>query len=185
MTTAAVNHRHHHWRIARWGVAAALLALPAVAMRFTPEVNWTGGDFVAAAVMLGLPLLGYDAVSARSEGFAYRAGAALALLAAFLLVWIDLAVGIVGEGGNRASLMYAGVLALAYGGAIASRLKPNGLARTMLIVAVAQVAAPVVAVVGAMGSDGPIWPWDAIGVTAVLATLWLSAAALFRRAARA
>ena len=36
------------WRIARWTVAGTLLALPAVAMQVTDEVNWTVSDFVFA-----------------------------------------------------------------------------------------------------------------------------------------
>ncbi len=39
-------------RKAMWSGAPFLLLLPAVAMRFTAEVNWTGSDFVFAAVLL-------------------------------------------------------------------------------------------------------------------------------------
>jgi hypothetical protein len=41
------------WRIAGWGSLLALLMLPALAMQITGEVNWTAGDFVFAAVLLG------------------------------------------------------------------------------------------------------------------------------------
>ena len=44
------------WRIARWGGAAALLCVPAVAMRFTKEVNWGPEDFIAMGGMLALAL---------------------------------------------------------------------------------------------------------------------------------
>lgn len=38
MTTTHSIAGRHRWRIAGWGALAALLALPAVAMRFTSEV---------------------------------------------------------------------------------------------------------------------------------------------------
>lgn len=42
------------WRIAGWGSLLALLTLPALAMQMTNEVNWTAGDFIFAAILLGL-----------------------------------------------------------------------------------------------------------------------------------
>ena len=45
------------WRIAGWSAAAALLALPAIAMQLGAEVDWTVSDFVvAAAILLSLRL---------------------------------------------------------------------------------------------------------------------------------
>src|SRR3954469_1092777 len=41
------------WRVAGWSFAAGLLALPALAMQFTHEVNWTGFDFLVAGGMIG------------------------------------------------------------------------------------------------------------------------------------
>ena len=40
------------WRVVMWGMIASLLVLPAVAMCFTPAVNWGAEDFLAAAVLL-------------------------------------------------------------------------------------------------------------------------------------
>ena len=40
------------WRIARWTVAGMLLAIPALAMQVSDEVNWTVSDFVFAGVMI-------------------------------------------------------------------------------------------------------------------------------------
>ncbi len=74
-----------------WGGAAFLLLLPAVAMRFTAEVNWTGSDFVFAAVLLfgsaGLVELAMRA----SSSLAYRAGAVAAIGTAFLTIWSNAA----------------------------------------------------------------------------------------------
>jgi hypothetical protein len=79
-----------------WSLAALLLLAPAVAMHFTNEVNWGPGDFAAAALLLGGAGLGLE--------FAVRLPARIRLLAvaaivgASLLIWVELAVGIVGPG---------------------------------------------------------------------------------------
>ncbi|WAT18635.1 hypothetical protein OZN62_03375 [Aurantiacibacter sp. MUD11] len=91
---AAAARSGFHWRLAGWGLAAALLLLPAIAMQFTDEVAWGPGDFV---VMGGL-LLG---LGAAIELFfrlplsgTLRLAAVAAAFGVFLLVWAELAVGI-------------------------------------------------------------------------------------------
>ena len=52
------GRRGSRWRIAAWSVAALVLLIPLIAMQFTDEVNWSGGDFVFAALLLlgvGIP----------------------------------------------------------------------------------------------------------------------------------
>ena len=81
-------------RIAGWSLLAALLALPAVAMRFTGEVVWTPLDFAAAAILLGALGFGFELIVRMSAAPRVRVALALALLAAFLTIWAELAVGI-------------------------------------------------------------------------------------------
>jgi hypothetical protein len=82
------------WRLALWGAIVALLALPAVAMQFTREVNWGPGDFVAAAVLLGLTGLGLELAARAPIGRAARLFAAALVLLALLVIWAQLAVGL-------------------------------------------------------------------------------------------
>lgn len=76
---------------------AALLLIPLVAMQFTGEVDWTASDFVIMGVLLfgtGL-LLQFAANKLRSSRSRLLALAAIGF--AFLFVWAELAVGIVGS----------------------------------------------------------------------------------------
>ena len=57
-------------RITGWSFAAGLLALPAIAMQFTDEVNWSGSDFVFAAIMFGTVGGLLDALDAGNVGLA-------------------------------------------------------------------------------------------------------------------
>lgn len=162
------------WRIARWAVVAGLLLLPAVAMQFTAEVNWTPSDFVFAAVMIGGTALLYDIAVLTRTTFAYRGGVALALAASFLLIWINGAVGIIGNEDNPANLMFGGPLAIAFLGALLSRFRPRGMALTMAAAGAAQIAVGIIAL-----TMGAIIPF----VTLFFTALWLTAAVLFHRAA--
>lgn len=168
------------WRTGFWSFAAFVLLAPAVAMTFTQEVRWGLEDFAFAAVVLGITGTVLEAVLRRDDRIAYRAGAAIALATCFIIVWINAAVGIVGDSGNRANLLYGGIIVLAMAGAIAARFRARGMARAMLASAGAQaLLLPL-----AWGEAGVVF-----GVvfcfTLALTVLWLAAAACFARAASA
>jgi hypothetical protein len=107
----------------------------------------------------------------------------LAVVASFLLIWINLAVGIIGSEDNPANLMYAGVLAIAIGGAMIARFRAGGMARALLATAIAQALVAAIAIVG-----GLVPPYNTTQQILVLngffVVLWLLSAWLFRRAAR-
>jgi hypothetical protein len=129
-------------RIAVWGTAAFLLLLPLVAMQFTKEVNWNLADFVVFGTMLVLACGTYELATRLTGNTAYRAAVGVAVAAAFLLVWMNLAVGIIGTEENPANLMFGGVLAVGIIGAISARFQPHGMARALVATALAQPWSP-------------------------------------------
>ena len=82
------------WRLALWGGALSLLLLPAVAMRFTTEVRWDAGDFVLFAAMLAIACGVFEAVVRWTDGGRIRWLAGGAIVVSFLLIWAELAVGL-------------------------------------------------------------------------------------------
>lgn len=82
-------------RLIGWGVIAALLLTPAVAMRFTPEVRWTALDFLYAGGLLIGAGLAFELVFWRVRGLQARLAIGLGILAAVLFIWAQGAVGIV------------------------------------------------------------------------------------------
>ncbi len=163
------------WRKVGWSIPALLLLLPLVAMQFTVEVNWTASDFIFAAVIFGSVGLAFEFIVRKSGSLAYRCGAAIALFAAFLNVWVNAAVGMIGSEDNPYNFVFGGVLLVAFTGVIIARFEPGGMARAMLVTAIAQ------AVAGAFGLATDMFG----GVLSMgFAGLWLLAAALFRFAAR-
>lgn len=166
------------WRALRWvvwGGAALLLLAPLIAMRFTDEVDWSPVDFLVMGTLLALVGGAYELAVRIARTHVYVIAFGVAVATAFLTIWADLAVGIVGEPAEPINRIFFGVVAVAVIGAVLARLRPAGMARAMLATAVAQAAASVVALV----VDGA----TVFVLTAVFAVLWLVSAALFRRAA--
>ena len=178
------GRRMHMWRMAPWSIAALILLLPFVAMQLTDEVAWDGADFAVMGALLLGACGAYELAARTTRNTAYRAAVGVAVAAALILVWINLAVGIIGSEDNPANLMYGGVLAVGVLGALVVRFEPRGMASALAATALAQALAGVIAVVAGLGSAGATWPGAIVGLTGVFAALWLASAWLFRKAAR-
>ena len=75
---------------------ASLLLIPLVSMLFTNEVNWGIFDFiVAGGLLFGTGLL-FELVIRKVKKIKYRVAICGVVLAALILTWIELAVGIFG-----------------------------------------------------------------------------------------
>lgn len=163
-------------RIAEWVTAACLLALPAVAMLAGVEgVVWTASDFVFAATIFAIVGGVFELAARASSNLAFRLGTVLAVACAFLHIWINLAVGIIGSEDNPANWTYFAVVVAAIVGAVAAWGKAQALARAMIAVAGLQVLFSILHAVN--GTPTPV-------IDAFFAAMWLGAASLFRRAAR-
>ncbi|HEX8525369.1 hypothetical protein [Allosphingosinicella sp.] len=163
------------WRILGWSVPVILLLLPLIAMQFTEEVDWTASDFVFATVLFGSVGLAFEFIVRKSTSVAYRCAASLAVIAAFLTIWANGAVGMIGSEDNPYNIVFGGVLLVALIGSVMARLEPLGMARAMAVAAAAQAVASgfgfTTDVRGAIFSMG-------------FAGFWLLSAALFWNAAR-
>ena len=84
----------HPVRLAAWGLVAATLLAPAIAMQSTGEVDWTAFDFFAAAGLLIGAGLALELVLWRVRSARARTIIAIAIFAVVLLVWAQGAVNI-------------------------------------------------------------------------------------------
>ncbi len=167
--------RKHFWRIIGWGSALALVLTPLVAMQFTREVNWDETDFIFATVIFAI-VGGLIELAVRLSPNGYtRAGAAFAVFAGLLLVWSNLAVGMIGNEDNPVNLWCGGVLVIAMAGALAEIFRKGILAHAVLAAGTGQAAIGMFA--GVLGTDlrGGIF-------TIILSGFWFISAALLCRA---
>lgn len=171
-----MDRRDAGWRVLVWGGALALLALPWLAMRFTAEVDWDGTDFLVFGAMLALAGLACEVALRAWRDWRARLAGAIAFGTAFLTVWANLAVGMIGSEDNPVNLLFGGVLLVALAGAVLARQRPRAMAVAMAVTAAAQLAAGVLAVLLA-GPNRGLLP------TLCFAVPWALAALLFRASA--
>lgn len=179
MTTSMTMAGSPLWRWMRWlvwGGAAGLLLLPWVAMQYTDEVAWTAADFIVMGGLLGLAGVAFEVALRVARSHAYVVAAGVAVAAAFLLTWVNLAVGIIGNEGNPANGIFFAVLAVGLLGVLLSRGQAAGMARAMEATAIAQALA---ALATAVLAEGYVFL-----LAGAFVLLWLLSAQLLRQAAR-
>jgi hypothetical protein len=180
----ASGWRRSPWRLVVWGIPTFLLLLPAVAMRFTAEVDWSPSDFVIMGILLYGTAGLFELAARASTSLAYRGGVGLTVVTAFLLIWINLAVGIIGDEGDPPNLMYAVVLGLACGGATLAHFRAAGMAWALFAAGAAQASIGVIALALGLGANEPPGPLGILILNSIFTGLWLLAALLFRQAAK-
>lgn len=186
MTTLNPTALDRFWtflRIAPWIGSVGLLILPAVAMQFSEEVQWTAFDFAVAGAALFICCSLWELGFRLSDSAAYRMGLGIAVGAALVTLWVNGAVGVIGDEDNPANLMFVVVLALGVVGAFVANFKAAGMARAMTATAVAQALVGVIALAGRMGSEAGAWMQVIVVFTFVMCAAWMLSAWLFRRAA--
>jgi hypothetical protein len=168
-TAAKLKPSYRPWRIAGWSAIALLLSLPAV-LRFP----WTLSDFAIMALLLGLVGLGIDFSLRQSGSVWVRLGSIVAVLTGFLTIWVNLAVGMIGDG-NAYNLLFLLPPFVVLAGGIFVRGQPLQIARLCLVAALLQVAIGF----GGYGID----PRGAV-LSASFGLFWLLGATLFRWGAK-
>lgn len=162
-------------------VTAAILAVPLVS-----GAPWTINDFVIAGGLIFGTGMAYYLLTRKFATWPYRLGVALALGSALFLVFVNLAVGIIGSERNPANVMYFGVIAIGFGGVIVARFRPTGMARTLFAMAGAQALVAVIALTLSMAEIGMLEPienaLEVVAVNGMFVALFVGSALLFLRA---
>jgi hypothetical protein len=174
-------------------VTGCILLVPLFGSLFIEGWNWSLFDFVIMAALLFGTGLTYELISRKGGTVAYRVAVGVACLTGFILVFINAAVGIIGDG--PINLMYFGVLGVGFVGAFMARFQPQGMALALFATAVAQMLVPVAALAIwkagwhdlLIDPNSPHSPFDPgiaaiFGLNAVFAVLFVASAVLFRHA---
>jgi hypothetical protein len=147
--------------------------------------GWAWGlfDYVVAGALIFGTGLTFVLAARKAGNIAYRFAVGVALAAALLLVWINLAVGVIGTEDDPANSMYVGVIAVGIIGAIIARFRPPGMARALWATALAQALVAVIALIFGFGSSlSP--PVEILALNGFFVALFVGSALLFRYAAR-
>jgi hypothetical protein len=165
-------------------VTAAILLVPLLGNYFVDGWNWDLIDFIIMGTAIFGIGLAYELIAKKMGHKIYRIAFGIGLAGAFLLFWVNSAVGIIGNEGQPANLLYGAVFLVGLIGSLIARFKPRGMAVTLFVAAVTQMLVPVVALI--------IWPPPATswspGVSGVFvlnaffAALFVVSGLLFQRA---
>jgi hypothetical protein len=115
---------------------------------------------------------------------AYLSALGVAIAAPLMLLWLMGAVGVIGVEGDRADLMYFGVLAVGIAGAAIARLRPRGMARALLVTAATQALVGVIALILGKHRSPITSVYEIVGLNGLFVALFIGSAWLFRQAAR-
>ena len=112
----------------------------------------------------------------------YRLAIGVAVATVLFLVWAVGALGIIGEGGEP-DRMYVGVLAVLAIGSVVARLRPRGMALTLLATAIAQMLVAVIALIAGLQDTPGASVAEILALSGMYAALFGLSAWLFWRAA--
>lgn len=165
-------------------ITGLLLMIPLIAMQFSNGVVWTLSDFVIAGTLLFSTGLSYKLMTRKSGQTINRIAIGLALFTGLLLIWVNLAVGIIGSEDNPINLLYFGVIFIGILGAFTGRFRSSGMERTMVAMAFTQAVITAITLIGGFYQSPPSTVFHIIGVNGFFITLYILSALLFRHAAK-
>ncbi len=164
-------------------VTAVILALPLVAMQFDTRVNWGSVDFLVAGVVLFASGPAFEfavgRLSSGADNLTCRFAVGVSVVGVLLLVWVNLAVGIIGHEGNPANLMCVGVLLMGVAGVMLAHMQAVGLEDVLWVTAGAQIMITLTALTAFAAT-----PSVTLVLNGVFVGIWVGAALLFRHARR-
>ena len=147
-------------------------------------MDWDVMDFAIFGAMVVGVIGIYALLRRRANNAPYRFALGIALLTAFVLMWVNGAVGIIGSENNDANMLFFGVLGVGFVGALIARFRPQGMSVALVATAAAQAGVAAYAIFNELGASAAIWPRDVLILTGFFVALWLLSAWLFRIAAR-
>lgn len=165
-------------------ITALILLIPLLGNHFVDGWNWDLRGFVLAGTLLFGTGLTFELVTRNVDTIAYRAAVGVALVAAFLLVWMNFVQ--VADDVNPAAVMYFGVPIVGIIAAAMARFQPDGMARALFATALAQALVLAIALII---RNPQVTSWTSgvsrgFGLNAFFVMLFVGSALLFRTAAR-
>jgi hypothetical protein len=161
-------------------ITILILLVPFVSMQFTDEVNWSVMDFILmGALLFGTGML-LMLVARLQANIVYRMAMALGIGTTFLMIWANLAVGLIGSGPHAGNLMYMGVIAVLIIGTYASRFRAAGMERAMFAASLSFLALAGIALAAGMHQYSGSSVIEILGVNVFFATPYAVAGLLFR-----
>lgn len=128
-------------------IVLSVLLIPLVMNQFVDGMAWGLEDFLVAGGLLFGVVIVYEMLTQKDQSVNYKKALGIALITNLILTWVNLAVGIIGSENNQVNLLYFSIPLIFLIGAVISNFKAFGLARTLNIMAIAQISIPLGALI--------------------------------------
>ena len=161
-------------------VTVAILIIPLIAMQFSNEVDWSPTDFIGMGALIFTIGFLYVLTTRFMSNIVYKVAIAAALGSTFLMIWTNLAVGLIGGGPHWGNFMYMGVILVGIIGTALSRFTPAGMERTMYAMSFTFVVIATIALITNMQELPQSSVVEIIGVNGFFTILFAVAGLLFR-----
>ncbi len=170
-------------------VTALLLLVPLSFKFFTAEMAWTLSDFISAGALIFSTGFAYKLITRileprRENSIIYRVAVGFALFTGLFLIWVNLAVGIIGSEDNAINGLYFCVIFIGIIGAFIARFKPKGMSLTMYGMAITQAIIAIIALFNGMAGATGSSAYEILAVNGFFITLFVVSAIVFQYAAQ-
>jgi hypothetical protein len=161
-------------------ITVLLLSIPLAAMKFYTGVVWTFSDFIIAGTLIfGTGLL-YKLFARFRPEVLFKTGMGLALITGLLLIWVNMAVGIVGSENNPFNLVYFTVVAAGLLSGFWVQFKPTRLMVVISVMAILMIVISIVAIITGQQSAPGSSVMEILGIHGFFALLFMISALLLR-----
>ena len=158
-----------------------ILTIPLIGMLTTEEVNWDATDFIVGGIFIYVFSMLFQLAHQATENISLKVAYGLAIVATFLLVWVNLAVGLIGSKNEPFNLAYFSVIATGLIGAFISKMKLQGLRNTMIAMSLNMVIIGIIALLIGMQFVYGSSTSEIIRVTIMFTITFTVSAYLFHR----
>lgn len=159
-----------------------LISIPLVAMQFTSEVVWDILDFGIAWTLIFVAGFTFQLISNKTENSAYKIATGLAAFTSLSILWVNGAVGIIGNEGNPLNMLFGVVLLMVIFGSYIAKLEAKAMSRVMLSTAITQVLITLSATMIHVGQNPGYSTSGIFRATMLFTVFWLLSALFYRRA---
>ncbi len=143
--------------------------------------HWTAFDYIFMSALLFGAASVYELVARKMTNTKYRRAFGLGVVTSVVLVWVNAAVGIIGDGPINA--LYFAVLAIGLLGAILVRFKAPQMAKVLFTMAALQVVIPIIALFIISPSDFSPGFGKVFLLNAFFAAMFVVSGLMFKNAA--
>jgi hypothetical protein len=120
----------------------------------------------------------------KSRNPAYMLAACLAVLACLMMAYVISALGLIADEGDRADMVYLMVFACGLVGATIARLRPQGMAITLFVMAFAQAAIGAIVFIIQLQAESLFTAFKVLALNGFFTAMFIASGWLFLRAAR-